>query len=455
MSLDLKPRGYWEDKVIDGLHFISEMKILYFILGAIIPLPIFLNLLTGEILILKTSLDNYLFSFGAPVPLGMFAIVLLGMLSVVVKRNSLREKGSKKGLIISIVLGGMFLIHALLSLDFLRVVSLILPFGAVIFVLFFYRINTLFTYSMKGYFFAMSLFVVAHALSITIYEVSEIMENKMLLFTSFFGYAIYQALVSYSAVLSFFGCSLVILTSMPGSPMRRIGSLVLLMMIFYILGYGARKAVLLDVFMLCISFMLVGVGGVLIRLRLQKAMLNAYVLLGVTVLYLLFFSGLAERDLSYSVAVSQRGGAYEEFWKSMLNSSVVDFVFGHGGGWGGYSNIFVELIYRLGLFGVLCYLLSLVLLLKRVGAKLLRHFVTGGYFNRIDYHFKVWFTFLVLSLLAANSVNMSLQLPYYVINIAFISLFFLQRTKEFMLVRNSRSLKGDSSSSHTIKTVGS
>ncbi len=430
------------------------MKILYFILGAIIPLPVFLNLLTGEILILKASLDNYLSGFGTPVPLGLFVVVLLGMLAVVVRRNSLREKVSKNGLIISIALGCIFVIHALQSLDFLRVVSLIFPYGAVIFVFLFSRANTLFSYSMKGYFFAISLFVVAHALSITIYGASEI-ENKMLLFISFFGYTIYQALISYSAVLSFFGCSLVILTSMPGSPMRRIWLLVLVVLIFYILGFGARKAVLLDVFMLCVSFMLVGMGGMLIRLRLQKAMLNAYILMGVTVLFLLFFSGFAKRDLSYSVAVSQRGGAYEEFWKSMLNSSVVDFFFGHGGGWGGYSNMFVELIYRLGLFGILCYLLSLVILMKFVGAELLRHFAIGGHFNRIDYHFKVWFTFLVLSLLAANSVNMNLQLPYYVINIAFISLFFLQRTQEFMLVRNSRSLKGDSSSSHTIKTVGS
>jgi hypothetical protein len=408
------------------------MKILYFTLGALIPLPVFFNLLTGEILIQEASLNNYLAGFGAPVPIGTFAVVLLGLAAVIVKRNTLRDKVSKKGLIASISLGVIFLICALVSIDLLRVVSLIFPFAVVIFVYLFSRTNALFAYSMKGYLYAVILFVVAHALSITVYEAGGT-DNKILLFSSFFGYSLYQSLISYSAVMSFFGCSLIILYSSPGSPIRGIGYFILIGLIFYILGYGERKAVLLDLFVLFVSYILVESVGILFSLRIHKSGVSAITFLGVIVLYLLFFSGFAERDLSYGVAIAQRGGAYEEFWNSMSNATVVGLIFGHGGGWGGYSNIFVELIFRLGLLGVLCFLISIVLLMRFVGTELLKYFAIGSHFNRVDFHFKVWFTFFVLSLLSANSVNMDLQLPYYVINIAFISLSYLRWTKRDVL----------------------
>ena len=410
------------------------MKAIYFIIGVLIPLPVFFNLLNGEILVQKASLDTYLTGFGAPVPIGTGAVILLGLLSLVLNRKRVKYGVNKNiELIISLVLGACFLFIAVQTIDILRVVSLVFPFAAIIFVYLYSRTEALFLYSMKGYMFSIFLLVITHAFSITLFEESGV-ENKILLFSSFYGYSIYQSLISYSAVLSFFGCTLVILFTQSDKWGERLWYLVIAILIFYILGYGARKAVLLDLFSVFLAYFMFGFVSVLINLRIHKSMIRSVLFLGGIIFYLVYYSGFAERSLSYDVAVAQRGGAYEEFFLAMANSSFFEFIFGQGGGWGGYSNIFIELLLRLGVFGILLFLISLMLLIKYVGSHFLDYFVIDGRYG--SYHFKVWLAFFMLSLVSSNTVNMNLQLPYYVLNIAFISLAFLHLTRKKSVARN-------------------
>jgi hypothetical protein len=401
------------------------MRFIYFLLGAVIPLPVFCDLRTGEILIQRASLDNYLYSFGIPVPIGFFAIVLLGMAAVVgqlLKRDGLKSINVELALAVIVAVG--FVSYAFNSLDFLRILSLIFPFAALLFVYLYQKSHTLLRFSLLGYVASLFTLVLSHAVSIVVFENAGV-ENKILLFSSYFGYTIYQSLVAYSAVLSFLGCTLIVQFFMPVSTTRKVGYFLVLAATFFVLGYGARKSVLLDIFILFCSYGLFCLLALCRRFTIPKSYLKAALFIFALVGYLVINSGFSERALTYDVAVAQRGGAYQEFWYAISTATISDLLFGFGGGWGGYSNIFVEFVIRIGLLGMILFGLSLLMLARFVGRELFVQFIScrDGASNR---GLRVWFVFLILSIVASNSVNMNLQLPYYVINLAFISLAFFK-----------------------------
>lgn len=402
------------------------MRFIYFLLGALIPLPVFCNLRTGEILIQRASLDNYLYSFGIPVPIGFFSIALLGMAAVVgrmLKRDGL--KSINRELLSAVVLAVVFLIYAALrSLDLVRILSLLFPFAALLFVYLFQKFHALFRFSLLGYLTSLFALVLSHAVSIVVFENAGV-ENKILLFSSYFGYSIYQSLLSYSAVLSFLGCTLIVQFFMPVSTNRRVGYLLVIAATFFVLGYGQRKAVLLDIFILFCSFGLFCFLTLCSRFRIPRSYLKATLFIAALMGYLVMISGFSERALTYEVAIAQRGGAYSEFWYAISTATISDLLFGFGGGWGGYSNIFVELVIRIGLIGMTLFISSLLMLARFSGRKLFAQLISRpvGVRNR---GLSVWLVFMILSIIASNSVNMNLQLPYYVINLGFISLAFFK-----------------------------
>ena len=50
--------------------------------------------------------------------------------------------------------------------------------------------------------------------------------------------------------------------------------------------------------------------------------------------------------------MGQREGHYTIFYNRIIDANFLQLLFvGHGGGWGGLSNIYLEIIYRLGILG--------------------------------------------------------------------------------------------------------
>jgi len=403
------------------------MRVLYFIFGCLVPLPIFYDLILGTFLVQKAIENEYFIGFPAPVPIGIFAVILLGLFSLLAaKFKQPQYKGMRIDLWGAVLLSTIFFILAFSSLNILRVISLAFPFGAMIFVYLYSRTTMLFNYSIKGYIFALASLILSHIISIIFFDFgSSELVNDAMLFSSIFGNSIYQAAISYSAVLSFFACTLIVIGCAAKRISLQVTFITLAILVYVILGYGARKAVLLDLFVLFMVFTLVSFPSLLARLQIHKITIRAVFIIGLAMVYLIIYSAFSERELDYAYAVAQRGGAYEVFWQSMSNSSVIEFFFGHGGNWGGYSNIFLELIYRLGVMGFMLFMLSFILLMKFVGTSVLLNFTADKQSIRMDYHLKVWVVFLVLSLVTSNSINMNLQLPYYVLNILFVSLAYL------------------------------
>jgi len=409
------------------------MKIFYFFLGTIIPLPIFYNLLTNEFFVQKTTLNQYIFYFGVPIPLGLLAVTILGLLAFICSGASVwRQAEAKQGLVFAGAFGVLFFTFGLYHIELLRLLSLIFPWAAIVFIYIYFQSHTIYTYSMKGFMFAFSTFAVAHAVSIVLFERLGV-ENQLLLFTSFFGYTLYQALISYSAVLSFFGCSLIVLVCEPGKTNQRLLYLLVIVSIFFVLAYGGRKTVLADIVILFGAYFLHTMLAVLSRFKLNKSALRAlFLLIGMFVL-LLYFGAFLDRGLSYENAIRQRGGAYSIFWILITESTLLQLLFGHGGGWGGFSNLFVEMIVRLGLIGILLYMALFLFLIRFIGLRLLRYAMADIDNGHVDFHLKVWFTFAVLSFIFSNMINMNIQLPYYVINICFLSLLFIGKSRDMRI----------------------
>ena len=181
------------------------MKVLYFIVGCLIPLPIFYDLILGTVLLQKAVDPDYFIGFLAPVPIAIFSLALLGLFSLLAgKFREPLNKGRRNDLWLAVILSGIFFVLALSSLDMLRVISLAFPFGALIFVHLYSRTKTLFTYSIKGYIFSTALMIISHVISIVFFDFNYSGQvTSHMLFSSIFGNKIYQAVISYSAVLSF------------------------------------------------------------------------------------------------------------------------------------------------------------------------------------------------------------------------------------------------------------
>jgi len=125
--------------------------------------------------------------------------------------------------------------------------------------------------------------------------------------------------------------------------------------------------------------------------------------------------------------LEHRGGAYSVFFDSMTNANLTTLLLGHGGGgaWGGFSNIFLEIIYRLGILGFLLYFIAFL-----AGIVIVRvHFKYLFNFDKCNNYLSLWLWFTVLTVLFSNIFNMNLQLPYYSMNITMIILVFLHQTQ--------------------------
>ena len=184
-------------------------------------------------------------------------------------------------------------------------------------------------------------------------------------------------------------------------------------LVFFILGFGARKAVLLDIFILMVAYSINSMPSLLMR-EIRKGAIPTIIISLTLMVFLLIYSAFSERTVSYSHSVEQRGGAYAVFgpkWQTPLLRKLflvmaVDGV--------AIAIYLLNLFFDLGLWFVL-YLASFFFLVRYILKTSLRRYLIDGHTNRINFHIRVWAA--IFSLIGSNSVNMNLQLPYYTINI--------------------------------------
>ena len=144
-----------------------------------------------------------------------------------------------------------------MDLSIPRVVSLVLPILSCILLGFFLSVPNLLLPSLRGYLWGLSALLILHSSS-AVYEMSTNFLNTTYPFQSIFGLYIYQALISYSAILSVMVC-----VSLYHTAISRQNKMFYLMLLLGLLSLfltilGQRKAFVLDLGLmgLCLSFYL-------------------------------------------------------------------------------------------------------------------------------------------------------------------------------------------------------
>jgi len=405
------------------------MNILYYFLGAIIPIPFFFDLYSSSFFVqlLSSCSDNCIpkeygaGSYGsifAPLPIGIITFALVAFFSVIHTKKILII--SKELLTLTFLLM-IFTVLSILNIGIVKTLMLLFPFLCMCFAVGLTKNTRVYKKVGSGYIASFVFFVSLHALS-TLYLIINGVMGTFFLFNSIFGIQIYQASVSYSAVLSYAAITLFFFSRYKRAFSPKI--IFFIIIIFLLLSLGARKAVLLDIGILYLLFFFSICIRSAISLKIKKKVIILPFL--PILFYVAFsFSNFSSRDISLNYALLQRAETYEVYFELMGNADLTQLLLGFGGSWGGFSNFYLEMIYRLGFLGFLFYVIAFLigLLIVRKHIKYLFNF------NNYDNYFLLWLWFSILTVVLSNVFNMNLQLPYYSMNFTMIMMIFLYRTK--------------------------
>ena len=401
------------------------MNRLYYFLGVIIPIPLFFDLSSLSFVVQRLAfvgLDNYAIGFGAPVPIGILTFALVAPLSVFYIKGKIHAISVEALTLVFLLM--FFIVLSVLNIGMIKTLMLLFPFWCMYFVIALTKNIRAYEKIYSGYIASFLFFVLLHFFSVLYYNFNGEREG-FFLFNSIFSILIYQASISYSAVLSYAAVTLTIFATYKSNYSQRIPIYFFVFIILFLLSLGARKAVLLDIgilFLLLLSFDFIRVVR---TSKIKKTHVVILFLFPILVFVLLSFTDFSNRVISWEAVVAQRGGAYNNFFSLMANSDLTQVLLGHGGDWGGFSNIYVEMIYRLGVVSFLLYFIAFFISLVIVRKKIKYLFN----FDKSDYYFSIWFWFTVLTIALSNMFNMNLQLPYYSINLTMIMMTFLCQTK--------------------------
>jgi hypothetical protein len=395
---------------------------LYSALAFLIPLPLFYDLASLSLVIFPIDYDNVgLLEAGVPIPIGLatFAVIIL---------FSLLRKGSlhiKKAVPFTIACLAVFIIIAASWVDTLKLLAVVVP---VLFLLVFSGTvaqSRIVEKIAKGYLVGVIFQTVLHFISI-LDDVTSLV-SMMSASRNFFGYELYQALVSYSAVLSAAGGAGIIYSLSQKSLSISLRVLIITIPIYMIVFFAARKAVLVDLVLIFLinGFLMVGIiCSSRHYINMKRALPNVFLFLILT-LGIYIFLNYGAREISLDDAVGQRSESYEIFKAEFLTLGWDQVMTGYASGWGGYSNLVVELIVRSGLIGMVAYLLGLAFAAKCFYRALINSAGDDAHYLRGDIYMKSWFVFALGTFTIGNLVNLNIQLPYYFVNFLMINLCFV------------------------------
>lgn len=381
-----------------------------YILGFICIWPIFIDANSFELILLdfnETKVTAQIEN-GAPIPIGLFSFLLFisvfGVKSV---------RGFKNLLII-------FLIYILFYLVFnrlgpLKTLALYIPFATLLLLTGIVKENKELHNFVKGYILGAVIFLMLYIISLFQY----VFYTESADFNSggrqFFGFEIYQYLVSVSAVFSLLFC--VIFFILYNSHFRMYYSKI--MNIFILLGssillFGAiRKAALIDAISLIVIVVYFQFSGNKTSRDIKSNILT----ISLIIFFGFFYSYLSSsRDASVSYATEQRLEPYLMILINLTSTDINGILFGYGEeGFGGYSNLILDIFVRSGIFGIVVYLLSFNLIIYKLFLSFRNKYIN------LPLHIKrgvmALFGILISNVVVGNIVNLNLIVPYYYVNL--------------------------------------
>lgn len=399
--------------------------ILFTLLAFFIPIPLFYNLTARSFFIEKNVVNKILIDAGVPIPIGLPALFFIIVLSFIHRQNIFIVNRKSA---VSLFLVSAFLALMSWRLDPLKLIAVVLPILLLLTLAHTVGQPRVFERISRGYLAGLICQVSLHLGSIFFYN--GLKENIFWLCRSFYGYEIYQALLSYSAVMSMFGCGLLIFLAVSRGRPERLKIFALACGAFLLVQLSNRKAGLLDMgLMLLVDLYLVlrvlrFSGGVNRRRFTTGISVGLFLIVQVGIFFAL--SNSVTREVSVDFVMEQRGGAYLMFFESLKHIGFVDALIGYVPGWGGYSNYFLELFIRSGLIGLFSYLFAFIYALRRFLQALVSHLRDSAFIREGNgVYLTSWFVFAITTLVASNLFNMNIQLPYYSINFLMLNICFV------------------------------
>jgi hypothetical protein len=400
-------------------------KKIIFLLGFFSALPFFFIPYKPFIYINKYYTESVwegvpLFHPGYTSSIGLASPFLLLFLTIFVCFKIFIFKYKKENLGLTILSGLMVILNTLI-LFFLS--SSIKSFGASfglfgLLIIVIFMNNFDFKIFCKGYLISLTFFINLHVLS---FFVSGIQISYSFNGISIFGIEIYQSLVSYVYVVTFFFGTLILkknkftnLIKFENKKINLILYYITLTSCFIIIIILERRfAFLILLFSLFILF--------IIYFKNNKYKISMRSFLVLTIFFVCifiskFFFTYKYRGINYVEMVQPRFNTLVDNMTNFFYLRGNDLYFGKLKGWGNIESGLVDLLLNVGLAGLLSYLFTFTFLIYFMYQKL--NFLILK--KNISY---IFFSFCVLFF--SNIVNNSISLPYFFISFFIILIFFL------------------------------
>lgn len=248
--------------------------------------------------------------------------------------------------------------------------------------------------------------------------------NPMNYARNFLGFEIYGYLVTFSAVCSLWvGLSFSYLAHLSKISMKIdkyfVFFLLLSILSFWVILVAARKAAALELLFFVTLWVIIVFLQVLPKLRVRLGTLLVFP--AVVAAIFLAQAIFSVREVSTEYALVQRGDAYLAIFERLIKSDLQALLFGFDTGFGGYSNIFLDIVARAGIFGVTSYVVVFIYVITNALKIIWIKRICEKKYEFYIFHFSL---FLIFSLLVGNTANLNISNPYYVMNLFSILVSF-------------------------------
>lgn len=420
MNISIEKKSYL------GITSSKEISRLIIFLGFVTPFPIFISAQKFSLILFEFDYDfiKVVADDLTPIPIGLFSLSIY--IFIVLLRTKSLFYLLKYGLFISLLL-----FVFLQGFDFLRIPLLIAP---IIFFLFLRKIiiDRYFLKDgfIKGYLIGLLAVYSSNIFSYLFLSFKNLKPFDLQYARQIFGYEIWQYYVTYSAIASLAFGTFALLIFFNFREIKKLRKFIILILIFSFIAccLPLRKAALIDIFL--ISFLMIG-GSIndFFNLKIKKYKFIFITLISFLSLIAIWITLDIREGVNYMTRVSPIVKALD-----LIEIDPFKIFFGFQRGFGGYSNLLVELFLRSGLLGLTTYI-SFIFYSFRIYISALKNINGLEKFNNGNI-----LIFISFNLIVGNLVNLNFATPYFVVNFVSILIIFsyldiLIRSKKYQILQ--------------------
>jgi len=400
----------------------SHLNYKLFLLGFIAPIPLFIipefpffhfNIIKEDLswdLVGLPPYTGYTGSLGLAAPV----VILSALLTFFVFISS--KKAFQKELIYAAILVIFFSAITLYLSNSIKVLGPISSFVGFFMVCFVFKSKYQENYS-SGFLYGISMLCIAHASSIIFYGFQFAKNSEGI---SIFGLEIYQALVSYAGLVSFFFGTLLlndrIFRNLPliGNNLfyERTYYLITLISTLVIISMTSRRLSLITCFLASLFLLIKFIMKGRYLMQWRSLLLLFFIIIVSFFIINNFYSDL--KALTYSSMIEPRLVAYLDKIYFIANSGSIKILFGILDGWSQIENGILGIILNTGFFGLFAFIIIFIyasILLRNIALEEVKWSINTG----------IYIIFSLIILFLSNTVNNAISTPYFFI--CFLILF--------------------------------